>query len=144
MANHKFTFGSYFVRFLISVVLVLVTFNPLQPYSYFYWALQPLLSEITDFSILKALAGIILIIGWTIFIRATLVSLGVLGTLLVVAFFGLLGWFVVDQGWINLDGGSAFAWLVLIGLSGVLSFGLSWSLIRRRMTGQYDVDDADV
>ena len=143
MPSQKFSFGSFFIRLLISLILVIATFNPLQPYSYYYWAIQPLFEDVTRFSILKALLGMLLVLGWTVFIRATLVSLGIMGTLLLVIFFGLLGWFIVDQGWIDVGSQFALTWLVLIGLAAILSVGLSWSLIRRRMTGQYDVDDAD-
>jgi hypothetical protein len=33
------------------------------------------------------------------------------------------------------------AWVVLVALGGVLGFGLSWSLLRRKITGQVDVDE---
>ncbi|NKB76726.1 MAG: LPXTG cell wall anchor domain-containing protein [Gammaproteobacteria bacterium] len=143
MASTKFSFASFFVRLLIATTLVMATFNPLQPYSYFYWALRPLLEDINNFSVLKAFLGVVLLIGWTVFLRATLRSLGIMGTLLAIIFFGLFFWLLVDQGWVSLDGDANLTWLILIGLSGVLSAGLSWSLIRRRMSGQYDVDDPD-
>ena len=143
MATNKFSFISFFVRLIFATALVMATFNPLQPYSYFYWAIHPLLEEMSSFSVLKAFVGVVLIIGWTVFLRATLRSLGFLGTLLAVVFFVLLFWLIVDQGWISLDGGTTLTWLILIGLSGVLSAGLSWSLIRRRVSGQYDVDEVE-
>jgi hypothetical protein len=143
MAKAKFSTGNYLVRLLIAVALVFATFNPIQPYSYFYWAVNPLLSDMGSFSILKGLAGIVLLIGWTIYLRATSRALGVFGILLAVAFFGLLLWLIVEQGWVGIENRETITWLVLIGLSGVLSIGLSWSHIRRRMTGQLDVDETD-
>ena len=143
MAKSKFSTSSFAFRLFFAICLVFATFNPLQPYSYYYWALEPLLRDFSEFSILKGLIGIILLIGWTIFLRATLRSLGFFGTLLAGAFFGLLLWLMVDNGWIGLDNQDAISWLVLIGLSGVLAAGLSWSHIRRRLTGQLDVDETD-
>ena len=35
------------------------------------------------------------------------------------------------------------AWVVLVILSLVLATGMSWSHIRRRMSGQFDVDEKD-
>lgn len=143
MAKSKFTASSYFIRLLFAALLVMATFNPLQPYSYYYWAMKPLLQDFNSFTILKGLAGIVLLIGWSIFLRATLRALSLFGIILAVGFFGLLLWFMVDQGWIGLENQQTITWLVLIVVIGVLSVGLSWSHIRRRMTGQLDVDETD-
>ena len=90
-----------------------------------------------------ALAGIVLLIAWVIFLRATMHSLGVIGTLLAVAFFGILIWVVLTY-LPNLKNNlEIMTWLVLVGLAGVLSAGISWSHVRRRMTGQIDVDETD-
>ena len=101
------------------------------------------MEQLDSFSVVKAFVGVVLLIGWMIFLRATLKSLGLIGTILAVAFFGLLLWLLVDQGWVSMFDGSAFIWLVLVALAAVLSTGMSWSHIRRRMTGQVDVDDTD-
>ncbi len=143
MAKSKFSSSNFFIRLVVAIVLVFASFNPVQPYSYFYWAINPLLTDIASFTILKGLVGIILLIGWTIFLRATLRSLGFFGTLLAVGFFGLLLWLIVDQGWVGVENQETITWLILVGLSGVLAAGLSWSHIRRRMTGQLDVDETD-
>ena len=90
-----------------------------------------------------ALAGIVLLIGWVIFLRATMRSLGVIGMILAVAFFGILIWVVLTY-LPSLKGElEIMIWLFLTGLAGVLSVGISWSHIRRRMTGQIDVDETD-
>ena len=64
-------------RFLLAMVLVFATYNP-SGYSYFHWGIK----HISDFSVLKLFAGVVLLIGWTMFIRATLVSLGAFGIVL--------------------------------------------------------------
>ena len=143
MAATKFTLQSFLLRLAGALALVFATFNPIEPYSYFYWALKPLIGDISNFTILKGFVGIVLLIGWTIFLRATTRSLGAFGTLLAIGFFGLLLWMIVDLGWVSADDQVAITWLVLIGLSCVLSAGVSWSHIRRRITGQLDVDETD-
>ncbi len=131
------------MRLVAAILLVFATFNPLDPYSYFYWAISPLFGDIGSFTLIKGLTGIVLVIGWSIFLRATFRSLGMFGILLAGTFFGLLVWLIIDLGWIGSGNSDAIAWLTLLGLSGVLSVGISWSHIRRRMTGQLDVDETD-
>ena len=48
---------------------------------------------------------------------------------------------MVDRGWVSLDGSGTLQWIVLIGISLILAVGMSWSHIRRKMTGQLDVDE---
>jgi len=126
------------LRFLAALVLVLASYNP-EGLSYYHWALQ----DITNFTVLKGFIGVVLLIGWTMFIRATLHSLGPIGIGLAVAFFGTLLWLVVDWGLVPSDSIRAISYLVLIAASGVLTAGMSWSHIRRRVSGQFDVDEAD-
>jgi hypothetical protein len=38
---------------------------------------------------------------------------------------------------------STLTWIVLVGLSLLLAVGMSWSHIRRRLTGQVDVDEVE-
>jgi hypothetical protein len=85
----------------------------------------------------------VLLIGWIIFARATLLSLGWLGITLGAAVFVVLIWLLVDLGWISVESTGVITWLTLIVISLILAVGLSWSHIRRRLTGQFDVDDMD-
>ncbi len=125
-------------RFLFALFLVFATFNP-SGYSYYHWAnntlpaVEPLL----------ALAGIGLLIGWVIFLRATLRSLGVIGIALASALFGCLLWLVIDAGLVAADNVNAVLYIVLVIMSAILAIGMSWSHVRRRMSGQSDVDDVD-
>jgi hypothetical protein len=34
-------------------------------------------------------------------------------------------------------------WIVLFATSGILAVGMSWSHVRRRLSGQVDTDDVD-
>ena len=133
----RFTFRSFLIRWIIAIVLVLATFNPTQ-YSLVSW----LFSEPYDADIpLKAFLFIVLLIAYVIFIRATLRSIGPVGIGLIVVLFGALGWVVVTYGGIEAIDTTIIVWLALLLVATILAIGLSWSHIRRRLTGQYDVDD---
>jgi hypothetical protein len=87
----------------------------------------------------KALLGVFLLIGWTLCLRTVHVALGWLGVFLGVALLGALVWVFLDMKWIDLATPSAVAWVALLILGAILGVGLSWSLIRARLTGQVEV-----
>lgn len=134
------TWSGFGLRFLFALLLVLATYNA-SGYSYVHWmvnSLQPL-----KLSPLLAIAGLVLVIGWVIYLRATLASLGKLGLLLAGALFGCFIWFFIDLGWLSLSNISALSWLALLGLALMLALGMSWSHVRRRLSGQVDTDDVE-
>jgi len=143
MAVTRFTPLSFIIRLVLALVLVFASYNPVEPWSFYHWAIKPLLENINDFTILKGLAGVALLIAWGVFLSATFSSLGLFGTVLVALFFGLGFWWMIDAGWISLERPNTLNWLVLIALSLVLAAGVSWSHIRRRLTGQIDVDETE-
>ena len=87
------------------------------------------------------LGGLLLLVGYIIYLRATLRSIGAFGMLLVLAIAGALVWVLYDLGLLRLEEGAARIWLGLGILSLVLGIGLSWSHVRRRISGQSDMDD---
>ena len=138
MARPAFSSGSFLVRWLIALVLVFATFNPTE-YSYFRWV-----TRLDGGSLpLKALVGVVLAIGYVIFLRATWRSIGPIGVSLAVALLGALIWVMIDFGLLNLDQPTVFTWVILFVLATILGIGISWSHIRRRVTGQADIDDVD-
>lgn len=138
MAYRSFNFSSFMIRWLLALVLVFATYNP-SGYSWYHW-LQGAENKLNP---MIALAAVALIIGWVIYLRATTRSLGVIGTVLAVAFFGTLVWALVYYNLISLDNTTLLTYIVLVILSAVMGIGLSWSHIRRRLSGQLDVDDRD-
>lgn len=134
----EFRIGSFFARWLFAIVLVLGTYNPTD-YSYVSWVI----GETSKFGPIMALIGVILLIAWIVFLRATLLSLGWLGILLGGALFACVVWLFVDIKLLSLEETGAITWIVLLVLSLILAAGMSWSHIRRRLTGQFDVDDKD-
>ncbi|MCB1677102.1 MAG: hypothetical protein KDI16_00280 [Halioglobus sp.] len=133
-----FNAGSFLGRWVFAAALVFGTYNPTD-YSYLSWVF----SANATFGPVLALVGVLLLIGWIIFLRATFMSMGWLGIILGAAFFSCLIWLLVDLGWLNINAPGTISWLALLLLSVLLAVGMSWSHIRRRLTGQFDVDDVD-
>jgi hypothetical protein len=126
----------FLLRFLAGLVLVLASYNP-DGYSYFHW----IKNDFPSIGAAQAFVGVALVVGWAIYVRAALRSLGAIGLLLATALFGTLIWLIVDLGLIPVHSLKAVVYLVLILLALVLSTGLSWSHVRRRLSGQMDTDD---
>jgi hypothetical protein len=139
MAAYKgLTWTGFFLRLLAAFALVFTTYNPYGT-SYYHWLSQNIASPTP----MMALVGIVLLIGWTIYLRATARSLGAFGLLLAAAFFGTLLWMVIDWGLVPADSVKAITYIILVILCGILAIGISWSHIRRRITGQVDVDEVE-
>jgi len=134
----KLTFVGFLLRVAFALALVLLTYNP-SGYSYVH-LLQAGFPAITP---LEAVLGILLLIGWFVFLRATLSSIGPLGMLLLLALFGALIWLIVSWGWVQLSNTSAIVWISLVVLSLILAVGMSWSYLYRRWSGQATVEDGD-
>lgn len=130
--------GGFGLRFLFAIVLVFATYNP-SGYSYYTWVRQTL-PEINPYI---ALVGILLVIGWVVYIRATFRSLGFFGLLLISAVCACVLWMLFDWGVLNIDKRDNIVWLILSLEALVLAIGMSWSFVRRRISGQTDVDDVD-
>ncbi len=138
MVDRSFNFSGFMMRWGMALLLVFLTYNP-SGYSWYHW----LAGAENKVEPLIALSGMLLLIGWVIYVRATARSLGVMGTLLSLALFGTLVWALIYYQIISLDNTTFLTYLSLIILSAVMAIGLSWSHVRRRLTGQLDVDDSD-
>ena len=135
-----FTAGSFLLRLLFAVIIVLLTFNP-SGFSFFHWAKDAFFAS--SLGPLHVLAGIALLVGWVIFVQATSQALGLLGVLLVAALFGVLVWMLFFYDVVGDADVATVAWIALAGVALVLAVGMSWAHIRRRMSGQATVDDVD-
>ncbi|MDW3182269.1 MULTISPECIES: DUF6524 family protein [unclassified Roseobacter] len=128
----------FFTRWFFAFALLALTFNPTQ-YNYINW--------VRDYGHMNlsiaVLLALLLAIGYIIYLRATLRSIGAAGMILVLAVVGALVWVLYDLGILRLDNSSLNVWLGLGALSLVLGIGLSWSHVRRALSGQSDVDDID-
>ena len=131
-------FIGFLLRIALTIALVLATYNPTGT-SYVDWVRA---GYDTDTAI-KVLAGIVLVILYIICLRATLRSIGIFGVGLVIALLAAIGWVMVDYGYLDAEDPGLMQWLILIGAGFVLGIGLSWSHVRRALTGQRDMDDVD-
>jgi hypothetical protein len=140
MASNRFTLQSFFLRLIFALVLVYASYNP-SGYSFFHWAKDALFGDALAISPPFAMSAVILLIGWTIYLRATLLALGGLGLSLAFAFFAIIVWWFIDLGLLSFDSISVMTYIALFILAAILATGMSWSHLRRRMSGQADVDD---
>ena len=118
-------------RFLASLALVLATYNP-SGFSFLGWVA----ANFPHVQPLQAVLGLILLAVWIFFVHATWRSLGTLGVSLGLAFFAALIWLISSWGWLNSASHSAMIWIALIFIACMLTLGLSWALIRVRVSGQ--------
>lgn len=141
MQGERLTPGGMIVRFLTALLLVYATFNP-EGISFFHWTVVPLMrgEGIGSVGPLKVVGGILLLIGWLVFLQATRRSLGILGALLVFALGGAIVWLLIDWHVVAPTSARTITHVVLIIVSLVLAIGLSWSSLTRRITGQLDTD----
>ena len=129
---------AFFFRWACALGLLAATFNPTE-YNYVNWVRDHGSANLS----IAVLTGLILMVGYIIYLRATLRSIGAFGMLLVLALVGAALWVLYDLGILRLDDPSLNLWLGLIALSFVLGVGLSWSHVRRALSGQSDMDDVD-
>ena len=130
--------GGVAARFAGAIVLIFATFNP-EGRSYFHWVYP----ELPAFGAVKAFVAVVLLIGWTVFLRAATRSLGVLGFALAAAFFGTLIWMAIDFGYIAEDNPRLITYVCMVAVAGILTIGMVWSQVRREISGQVDVDHVD-
>jgi len=128
----------FLLRWICAFALLAATFNPTE-YNYVQWARSYGGMNMS----IAVLAGLVLLVGYIIYLRATLRSIGALGMMLVAGLVGAALWVLYDLGVLRLDDPSMNVWIALGVLSFVLAIGLSWSIVRRALSGQADVDDVD-
>jgi hypothetical protein len=126
------------IRYLIAFALVIATWNPSQ---YNFVGQAQAFWSVSRPAVL--IAGLILVIVWVVFLRATTRSLGVVGLILATALAGAILWLVIDFDLIDPANATTLSWVVLVLLAAVLTAGMSWSHLRRRWSGQADIDDVD-
>lgn len=128
----------FFLRWLTAFILLSATFNPTE-WNYAKWVSLNYSEQLP----MVVLLGLLLLVGYIIYLRATLRSIGAFGMFLVMSIVGALLWVLYDYGLLDLKNQTMNTWLGIFALSLVLGIGLSWSLIRRQLSGQYDMDDVE-
>ncbi len=138
--------SGFALRFALALALVYVTYNP-WGVSYVHWILgvwQPAHeSSWLSSPALKFVVGIVLAIAWVVYATAARRSLGGVGILLVVALCAGVIWLLVEQGVVNASSIPALTHVALAVVAVVMAIGMSWSHVRRRISGQVDTDEVD-
>ncbi len=133
MANVGVSFTGVLFRMAIAVLLVLATFNP-SGYSFTHWITAPPVAVTPG----KAVAALLLIIGWLMTARTAFIAMGAFGLLIGIALFAAVIWLLVDRQFLTLTG-SGIVWASLLVVGVLLGIGLSWSLLRAKATGHLEV-----
>ena len=128
----------FVLRWLFAFGLLVATYNPTQ-WNFVRWATTNAKTQLS----VTVLLSLILLIGYIIYLRATLRSIGAFGMLLVLALVAAMLWVAYDMGWLSFANPTANTWIGLFAMSLVLGIGLSWSHVRRSLSGQADMDDVD-
>ncbi|PSL21757.1 DUF6524 family protein [Shimia abyssi] len=126
------------LRWIFAFLLLALTFNPTE-WNYVRWSMDNYIEEMP----LTVLLGLLLAIGYIIYLRATIRSIGGFGMFLVLSVVAALVWVLYDWGLLRLDNQDLNTWIGILALSIVLGIGLGWSIVRRLLSGQYDMDDVD-
>ncbi len=127
-----------FLRWLFAFALLTLTYNP-TGWNYVHWSMTNYEAHLS----VTVLMGLLLSIGYIVYLRATVRSIGGFGMFLVLAVVAALLWVLYDLGLLQLNNTELNVWLGILALSVVLGVGLSWSHVRRAFSGQNDVDDVD-
>ena len=126
------------LRFITALLLVCLTWNPTR-FNYVRWAM----ANWSELAPVVFFVGLILLIAFVIFLRATARSLGAVGIILALGVAGSILWLLFFYELISLTDSTALSWVGLILFSMILAAGMSWSHLRRRWSGQADMDDVD-
>jgi Family of unknown function (DUF6524) len=126
------------MRWLGAFVLLALTYNP-TPWNFIDWSRANFAEQMP----LTLLLGLVLGLGYLLYLTATFRSIGLIGIVLIGAVFGLTLWVLNDWGLLGLGNSALNTWLVIFALSLVLGIGLSWSILWQRMSGQASVDEIE-
>ena len=140
MERERFSLLGLIGRIVLPFVLVYGTWNPSGP-SFYHWAIAPFFSGTPAIGPLKVLVALLLLVGWVVVIRATRRSIGLGGAIVIAGIFGALVWLLIAKGGVyQPHSTTAFSHLGLVAFSLLLSIGMSWTIVRRKLTGQVEVD----
>ena len=126
------------LRWLGAFVLLAAIFNPTR-WNYLAWARESWSSQMP----LILVRGLILGVAAMVYLVATMRSIGILGSIVIAAICAAGPWFLTDWGLLGLGNPALNIWLGLLVLSLILGIGMSWSILRQRLSGQQTTDEVD-
>ncbi len=130
--------NGFLIRWALAFILLAATYNPTR-WNFLVWASENYMIYTAQF----VLFSLLLTTGYVIYLRATLRSIGLFGMGLVAAITASAVWVLIDQGFVSLGSPDLKIWVAILGLSFVLGIGLSWSHVRRFLSGQFDMGNDD-
>jgi len=92
---------------------------------------------------LVVFTGLILAVMAMVYLVATLRSIGILGAIIIAAIFAAGIWVLSDWGLLGLQNSALNIWLGILVLLLILGVGMSWSILRQRLSGQQTTDEVD-
>ncbi|MBL9064561.1 DUF6524 family protein [Tabrizicola sp.] len=128
----------FLLRWLGAFLLLAAIFNPTD-WNFVRWAQSSWGAQTS----LVVFTGLILAVAAMVYLVATMRSIGVLGAIIIAAIFGAGLWVLTDWGLLGLDNSSLNTWLGILVLSLILGIGMSWSILRQRLSGQQTTDEVD-
>jgi Family of unknown function (DUF6524) len=126
------------LRWLGAFLLLAAIFNPTS-WNYATWAREAWGTQTP----LIIFIGLILTVIAMVYLVATMRSIGILGALVIAAIFAAGLWVLTDWGLLGLQNSALNVWLIILVLSLILGIGMSWSILRQRMSGQQTTDEVD-
>jgi Family of unknown function (DUF6524) len=126
------------LRWLGAFLLLAAIFNPTE-WNYVTWARANWTGQMP----LIVFTGLILAVAAMVYLVSTMRSIGLLGALVIVAIFAAGLWVLTDWGLLGLENSALNIWLGIFALSLILGIGMSWSILRQRLSGQQTTDEVD-
>lgn len=134
-------FGS---RLILSLLLVFTTFNNFSNISYWHWAFEtPFEGLGSPMGVGKIVLGVILVALYLMLFRGVYRAKGIFGLLMTFVVIGAILWFIQTLGVVNLMDVKNGIMTGEIVIAIVIALGSMWSILWRRVFGQYSVEDPD-
>ncbi len=124
---------SIVVRMLAVMFLVTATYNP-SGYSYWHWAFR----ADSDYWALKIFLGLLIIFGYVFCIYATWRSMRIMMSVPLILLIAACLWLLSDWGVLDMSNWVQRTLALETSLVVLLGTGVSFSLIRYRLSGQLD------
>lgn len=128
----------FLLRWIGAFILLAVIFNPTS-WNYVTWAREAWGSQTP----LIVFLGLVLAVVAMVYLVATMRSIGILGAIIIAAIFAAALWVLTDWGLLGLQNPALNIWLGILVLSLILGIGMSWSILRQRLSGQQTTDEVD-
>lgn len=131
----KLSPASFAVRWVCAFVLVAGTYNTSSVNLLTWLSDEETAGDMIPFKIIVVM---LFALGYVIYLRATFQSIGRVGIVMALVTFGAIFWLLSDMGAMNFMDVDVVVWTSIFVMSTIMTIGLSWSFIRRILSGQID------